>query len=433
MTATIPTAAVGLKVGSKAQAVAPVQEYLERYGYLEGPATPFEVDDVHFRSGSADHLLEEPLASAAGVFDDASVEALRRFQAFAGLAVTGELDEATRTKMNSARCGNPDTTPSAETSGLAQFVTGAGKWSTNNLTYSFQNYSPDLPQSTTRWAIDQAFALWSAETPLRFRRVADGTGGDIVIRFVNGDHGDGSPFDGASGVLAHAFYPSNSGSIRGDTHFDEAEGWTMTIPTGGGIDLVTVAAHEFGHALGLKHSANSSALMAPFYAGPRRFLSPDDIQGIQSLYGGPGSLENATWIHGNACLIEHPSRVESQRYYGFYNRVIGKADTTNWIHFALPTPVIEDGRRLNLDRFMLRAVMGSAATLRDVHIRDGERVVALHNGVNLTGSQGFAKFGVASVPDVRWGVSVSLGFTFGSGSASARRVDLISGGMDYKP
>ena len=124
--------------------------------------------------------------------------------------------------------------------------------------------------------------------------------------------------------------------------------------------------------------------------------------------------------------------MESQRYYGFYNRVVGKPNTTNWIHFALPTPVIEDGTRLNLDRFMLRAVMGNNATLRDVHIRDGERVVALHNGVNLTGSQGFAKFGVASMPDVRWGVSVSLGFTFGGGSASSRRVDLISAGFDYK-
>lgn len=431
MTATIPATAVGLKVGSKAQAVRSVQAYLEHYGYLEGEHTPFEVDDVHLRSGTPDHLLDEPLASSVGVLDDSAVEALRRFQRFAGLEPTGEVDEATREKMNQPRCGNPDTSPSAVTAALDEFVTGAGKWSTNNLTYSFQNYTPDLPQSTVHWAIDQAFGMWSAETPLRFRRVADGTGGDIVIRFVAGDHGDGSPFDGSSGVLAHAFYPSNSGAIRGDTHFDEAEAWTMNIPTGGGIDLVTVAAHEFGHALGLKHSNVNSAMMAPFYAGPRRFLDPDDIAGIQSLYGANGPLENATWIHGNACLVEHPQNLESQRYYGFYNRVIGRADTTNWIHFALPTPVIEDGTRLNLDRFMLRAVMGRSATLRDVHIRDGERVVALHNGVNLTGSQGFARFGIASMPDVLWGVSVSLGFTFGRGSASDRRVDLISGGVDY--
>ncbi len=426
MSKSIPTSAVGLKAGSTAKAVTSVQAYLEEFGYLESEEHPFEHDEVFMRETADDHVLDGPLAATTGLLDDSTAEALRRFQQFAGLEVTGEVDEATRAKMNSKRCGLPDT------SALGEFVTGVGKWDTNQLTYSFQNYTADIPNWTIRWAIDQAFSLWSAETPLRFRRLADGTNGDIVIRFVTGDHGDGAPFDGPSNVLAHAFYPSNPDPIRGDSHFDDAETWTVSIPTGGGIDLVTVAAHEFGHALGLRHSQDSSALMAPFYGGPRRFLSPDDIQGIQSLYGGPGQLENATWVHGNAALIEHPDRVEVQRYYGFFNRVIGKADTANWIHFALPTPVIEDGRRLVMDRFMLRATTGSAATLRHVHIRDGERVVARLNEVNRSGHLSFERFGVASMPSVRWGISVSLGFAFATGTRSQRRVDLISAGFDYK-
>jgi len=427
MSKNIPTSAVGLKAGSKAKAVRSVQAYLEEFGYLEGDKQPFEHDEVFMRRTSDDHILDPALAATPGEFDDATIEALKRFQKFAGLEVTGELDEATREKMNSKQCGNMHVLPV-----LGEFVTGVGKWNTNNLTYSFQNYTADIPSSQIRWAVDQAFSLWSAETPLRFRRVADGTGGDIVIRFVTGDHGDGSPFDGPSNVLAHAFFPSNPDPIRGDSHFDDAEAWTVTVPPGGGIDLVTVAAHEFGHALGLRHSADSSALMAPFYNGTRRFLSPDDIQGIQSIYGGPGSLENATWVHGNAALIEHPDRVESQRYYGFFNRMIGKSNTTNWVHFALPTPVIEDGRRLVMDRFMLRAVTGTAATLRDVHIRDGERIVSLQNEVNRRGSLSFEKFGVATMPYVRWGISVSLGFDFATGTSWERRVDLISAGFDYK-
>lgn len=416
-----------LSSGDEDDAIVPVQEYLREFGYLAGEPEPFEGDPVFQRRGDHDEEMIEAAPEAAdGVLDDATESAIRRFQEFAGLEVTGEVDAETRRKMNMPRCGVKDV------SGLAEFVTGVGKWNTNNLTYSFQNYTGDIPTGTIRWAIDQAFALWSAETPLRFRRVADGTGGHIVIRFVAGNHGDGAPFDGAGGVLAHAFFPSNPDPIRGDSHFDEAETWTVTIPPGGGIDLVTVAAHEFGHALGLRHSTVSGALMAPFYGGPRRFLSPDDIAGIQSLYGGPGALENATWIHGNAALVEYPARVDSQRYFGFFNRIVGKADTQNWIHFALPTPVIEDGTRLVLDRFMLRATTGRRATLRDVHIRDGERVVALHNGVNRSGTLSFERFGVASMPPVRWGLSVSLGFDFGRGTAADRRVDLISAGMDYK-
>lgn len=52
--------------------------------------------------------------------------------------------------------------------------------------------------------------------------------------------------------------------------------------------LFPVAAHEFGHSLGLSHSSDPGALMYPTYAysDPKTFLLPqDDINGIQALYG----------------------------------------------------------------------------------------------------------------------------------------------------
>ena len=54
-----------------------------------------------------------------------------------------------------------------------------------------------------------------------------------------------------------------------------------------GVDLFTVAAHEFGHNLGLSHSRVAGSLMAPVYKGykPDLTLHQDDIQGIQQLYG----------------------------------------------------------------------------------------------------------------------------------------------------
>ncbi|MFQ5910971.1 MAG: matrixin family metalloprotease, partial [Thermoplasmata archaeon] len=52
-----------------------------------------------------------------------------------------------------------------------------------------------------------------------------------------------------------------------------------------GTDLVTVAAHEFGHALGLKHSNVRDALMFAYYGGLNRSLDADDIAGIRALYG----------------------------------------------------------------------------------------------------------------------------------------------------
>lgn len=49
-----------------------------------------------------------------------------------------------------------------------------------------------------------------------------------------------------------------------------------------------MAAHEFGHVLGLQHTAVSKSLMSPFYIFRYPLsLSEDDKQGIQYLYGKP--------------------------------------------------------------------------------------------------------------------------------------------------
>lgn len=51
-------------------------------------------------------------------------------------------------------------------------------------------------------------------------------------------------------------------------------------------NLYLVAAHEFGHALGMAHSNDPGALMFPIYSYFRGYpLSEDDIKGIQALYG----------------------------------------------------------------------------------------------------------------------------------------------------
>ena len=54
-----------------------------------------------------------------------------------------------------------------------------------------------------------------------------------------------------------------------------------------GTNLLQTAAHEFGHSLGLSHSDDNGALMAPFYRGyeVKPKLNADDIKAIQALYG----------------------------------------------------------------------------------------------------------------------------------------------------
>uniref|UniRef100_A0AAX7U958 Matrix metalloproteinase-9 n=1 Tax=Astatotilapia calliptera TaxID=8154 RepID=A0AAX7U958_ASTCA len=66
--------------------------------------------------------------------------------------------------------------------------------------------------------------------------------------------------------------------------YDDDQKWGFCPDQG--YSLFLVAAHEFGHALGLDHSNIREALMYPMYSYAEDFsLHSDDISGIQYLYG----------------------------------------------------------------------------------------------------------------------------------------------------
>lgn len=168
--------------------------------------------------------------------------------------------------------------------GVAEFTTLGSPWDHTNLTYFFRNGTGDIAGTAEQRAFRDAFALWAGVTTLTFAEVFSADPADIIVEFAFGEHGDGFPFDGPYGLLAHAFSPA--AGIGGDAHFDEGETWTMATRSDSNqpMDLVTIAAHEIGHSLGLGHSDDPDALMFPTYFTSHRFLGRDDVNGIQSLY-----------------------------------------------------------------------------------------------------------------------------------------------------
>ncbi|XP_045342550.1 matrix metalloproteinase-20 [Leopardus geoffroyi] len=227
------------------------------------------LDKYYTRKGG--HQLGEMAARGASSL----VKKIKELQAFFGLRVTGKLDRSTMDVIKRPRCGVPDVAN-------YRLFPGEPKWKKNTLTYRISKYTPSMAAADVDKAVEMALQAWGSAVPLTFVRVTSGEA-DIMISFESGDHGDSYPFDGPRGTLAHAFAPGEG--LGGDTHFDNAEKWTMGM---NGFNLFTVAAHEFGHALGLAHSTDPSALMYPTYKYQHPYgfhLPKDDVKGIQALYG----------------------------------------------------------------------------------------------------------------------------------------------------
>ncbi|XP_060892762.1 matrix metalloproteinase-15-like [Labrus mixtus] len=229
-------------------------------------------------------------------------KAIGDMQRFYGLQVTGEMDSATVAAMRRPRCGLPDRKASEIVEGARKkrYTLTGQQWKKDHITYSImkQQIPSSLGEERTYEAIRRAFDVWRRVTPLTFEELPAENNisingsqtelADILLLFASGFHGDMSLFDGEAGSLAHAYYPGPG--IGGDTHFDADEPWTLDNTNREGVDLFLVAVHELGHALGLEHSDNPSAIMAPFYEWTHTHnftLHEDDIRGIQHIYGPP--------------------------------------------------------------------------------------------------------------------------------------------------
>ena len=240
--------------GNEATARA-VHEYLHHYGYLCGNVLSGAVNPADARVTIA--------------------EAVANVQTITGRPATGELDADTYAAMCRPRCGCLDVQRS-----LAESL----RWRKQELTYTVERYVNRLSQSTQDDIFEAAFAAWESVAAIKITRVIGGSRADITI---SAGSGPSDNFDGPSGVLAWAYMPTGQDSPL-QMKFDLAEPWTHDA-TAAGVLLLNVACHEFGHLLGLEHSRNPKALMAPYYSPAISVpQADDDIPRIRALYGPAG-------------------------------------------------------------------------------------------------------------------------------------------------
>ncbi|CAH1135832.1 unnamed protein product [Ceutorhynchus assimilis] len=217
-----------------------LQEYLMNFGYMK--------------------------RSSDGAFAMRTEESIRQsiseMQAFAGIPVTGKLDEKTVKLMKTPRCGLPDKEIGLTSGRRKRYTIHGLKWPYTDLTWSLRTKQfQDLDPYEVRYVISKALAVWSKHSKLSFTEV-DSDKADVLIYFYRK-------------------------SV--DVHFDADESWTTSGDSQQGTNLFNVAAHEIGHSLGLSHSNVEGALMYPWYSemkdGFDYELPDDDKLAIQYLYG----------------------------------------------------------------------------------------------------------------------------------------------------
>src|SRR5687767_14406011 len=129
--------------------IAKVQEHLRIHGYLD--------------STVREHVTLESLhGGELGVMDDATIAALTQFQRRQGLRVSGVIDADTLKLVDLPRCGVDD---------LFELSARGRAWNKHALTYRFREVTPDLSQDQVRWAVREAFELWSRCVPLTFTEI----------------------------------------------------------------------------------------------------------------------------------------------------------------------------------------------------------------------------------------------------------------------
>lgn len=161
--------------------------------------------------------------------------------------------------------------------------------------------SPDEQVDLLRCAAD----TWARQASVPFEFVFDGestfnaaednsSDGLNTVSWVDVDGGDAlavTLISGRRGVAREfdMVFFATSAEGRAENH------WAgRREPATGELDLLGVAVHEFGHALGLDHSNVGQATMVASIVGqglPFRTLHPDDQAGAQALYGVVGNAE----------------------------------------------------------------------------------------------------------------------------------------------
>lgn len=175
---------------------------------------------------------------------------------------------------------------------MSEFAFEGPTWPSTTVTWGFaanSNFSGPIG-SAYQTTVTAALDAWAQSAGIVFQQAADPNTANIQIGWGLLENGGGTTIgltsysSNSSGSLTQARVQLEDPAQRALSSISGGYAWQGTATT-----LYQVSVHELGHALGLDHSTDPSAVMYPVAQTTNPGLSLADIAGIQQLYGPPAA------------------------------------------------------------------------------------------------------------------------------------------------
>jgi hypothetical protein len=174
---------------------------------------------------------------------------------------------------------------------LSAYVLSGHRWASNQVPFFVNPVNLDVSDDAAIAALQVAASNWRAQSTADINVYYAGrTTGTSVVNNGKNEIFFRNEANGGTAAVTYWWYGGDGKLLDSDMMFYDAGFKFFTGQSGcsGGIYIEDLASHEFGHFIGIQHSADASATMYPtvsVWCGQDwRYLSQDDITAVQLAY-----------------------------------------------------------------------------------------------------------------------------------------------------
>lgn len=146
------------------------------------------------------------------------------------------------------------------------------------------------------------------------------------------------------------------------------------------------------------------------------------------------SIKQAMWVHGTEVQAEREGYYISRRRFGWGAEIASQG--AEWFHFAIPTPVIFDGKDSTLQKAFVFFKTTMSAKIAGIHLYDGRTKFKEFNGLSLAGVHDGELDSSNTFPaepiHIKYGLGISVLVDFGNSTPQGvPSITFAAAGADF--